>query len=135
MKEFVDLLRESCDNAVWSRGVELARADNVRGISERDNEVTLQVATRGGIISYTANLYLDDDEWECTCSSPDDPCDHVAAACIALHQARKAGISLPATKDTIGTIRYVLTRARNGIALERHVIYGDEKHLLMSTLD
>ncbi|MEO1913643.1 MAG: DEAD/DEAH box helicase [Myxococcales bacterium] len=135
MKEFVDLLRESCDNAVWSRGVELARADNVRGISERDNEVTLQVATRGGIISYTTNLYLDDDEWECTCSSPDDPCDHVAAACIALHQARKAGISLPETKDTIGTIRYVLTRARNGIALERHVIHGDDKHLLMSTLD
>ena len=135
MRAFVDSVREACDKAVWSRGVELARADAVRGISERDNEITLLVATRGGLISHTANLHLDDNEWECSCSSPDDPCDHVAAACIALHQARKAGTSLPETKEPIGTIRYALGRSRGGLSVERHVVGGGKPHLLISTLD
>ena len=135
MREFVDCVREAATKEVWSRGVELSRADSVRGISERRNEVTLQVATRGGLISHTANLHLDDNEWECSCSSPDDPCDHVAAACISLHQARKAGESLPATKETIGTLRYCLSRSRGSLAIEREVVHEGGRHLLVSTLE
>ena len=51
MKAYLDLVREACSKSVWSRGVDLTRADAVRGISESQSEVALQVTTRGGTCS------------------------------------------------------------------------------------
>ncbi len=135
MRAFMDRVREACSRSVWSRGVELSRADAVRGVSERNGEVTLQVTTRGGMVSKTTVLHLDDEEWECNCRGEDDPCEHVAAACIALHQARKSGTGLPTQADSVGTIRYRLQRGRPGLAIEREIVHGSGVHPLESSLD
>jgi len=135
MKAYLDRVREACSKSVWSRGVELTRADAVRGISESDGEVALQVTTRGGMVSHTASLYLEDEEWECSCRDVDDPCEHVAAACIALHRARKSGERLPTTSESIGTLRYRLQRGRPNLSIEREIVHQGGVHLLESTLD
>ena len=50
--------------------------------------------------------YPEDEDWECTCRGQDDPCEHVAAAVIALRRARKAGESLPRPAGAAARIRY-----------------------------
>lgn len=135
MKALLDRVRKACSRSVWSRGVELARAEAVRGMAEQPGEVTLRVTTRGGMVSHTASLYLDDDEWECSCRSSDDPCEHIAAACIALYQARKSGASLPTPSESIGTLRYRLQRGKPNLSIEREIVHSAGVHLLESTLD
>ena len=95
MKDLFEGVREACSPAVWSRGVELVRSEAVSGEQADEREVTLRVSTRGGMHSPSVTLHLEDQEWECDCSSRDDPCEHVSAAVIALRQARKQGATLP----------------------------------------
>ena len=135
MKAFMDCVREASSKPVWSRGVELTRADAVHGISEHDSDITLQVTARGGLVTHTQILYLDDLEWECDCRSSDDPCEHVAAACIALHRARKSGERLPTTREPMGRLRYRLQRGKPNLSIEREIVHSRGVHLLESTLD
>jgi superfamily II DNA or RNA helicase len=135
VREFLDEVRETASKSVWSRGVELARGEAVRGLREEDDgSVVLQVSERKGMISHTATLHLEDEEWQCSCPGPDDPCLHVAAATIALHQARKQGQSLPAPKRGDGSIHYRLTRARPSLAIERDIVHDGGVFRLESTL-
>jgi superfamily II DNA or RNA helicase len=135
MKAFMDCVREASSKPVWTRAVELTRADSVHGISEHDSDVTLQVTARGGLVTHTQILYLDDLEWECDCRSSDDPCEHVAAACIALNTARKSGERLPTTREPMGRLRYRLQRGKPNLSIEREIVHGRGVHLLESTLD
>ncbi len=135
MREFMKTVRGASSKAVWSRGVELSRADAVSLEAESGNEVNLRVVTRGGLIAPTVTLYVVDEEWECSCSSEDDPCEHVAAATIALAQARKQGKSLARMGEANGSLRYCLTRNRPGLAIEREIVTGNDRFLLESSLD
>ena len=135
MRTFLALVRESCSAGVWSRGVELTRQDAVSGVSDDGNEVTLSVATQSGMITLTVTLYLEDREWECSCSGVEFPCEHIAAATISLNQARKAGDALPTLNAKTGTLRYLLSRGRPGLSIEREIVHSDEIHVLESTLD
>ncbi len=135
MRAFLDEVRENASKSVWSRGVELARGEAVRGLREEDDgSVVLQVSERKGMISHTATLHLEDDEWQCSCPGPDDPCLHVAAATIALHQTRKNGQALPAPKRGEGSIHYRLTRSRPSLAIERDIVHDAGVYRLESTL-
>jgi len=135
VKGFLDVVRESASKSTWSRGVELTRADAVHGLSEdEDGSVLLQVQEQQGMISHTATLHVADEDWQCTCSGPDDPCRHVAAATIALHQARKQGEALPAPKTQSGTLRYRLSRSRPSLAIERDIVHAGGVYRLESTL-
>jgi superfamily II DNA or RNA helicase len=135
MEELFNAIRGSCPAETWSRGVELARADAVVGEHENEDEVVLHVATRGGLVSPSVTLYPDDEEWECSCSSHEAVCEHVAAAAIALRQARKAGHPLPSPKRATGTLRYCFRRQAGELTFEREIVSGDQVHRLATTLD
>ena len=45
-----EAMRRASPREVWSRGVELARAEAVRGVDERKGETLLRVSTRGGLL-------------------------------------------------------------------------------------
>ena len=62
-------VRGACSAAVWSQGVELARAGAVRGEREDGDTVALRVATRGGLVSPSVHLELDPPDWNCDCAS------------------------------------------------------------------
>ena len=62
-------IRGACSSAVWSQGVELARAGAVHGEREDDGAVVLRVATRGGLVSPSVHFELDPPDWNCDCAS------------------------------------------------------------------
>ena len=128
-------MREAAGPAIWSRGVELVRAGAVIGEAEREGEILLRVALRGGVLSHAVSLQPGDATWECDCRGADDPCEHVAAAVIALRRARQEGRALPApAAGGPGRIAYRFSRVPGGLALEREVVAGTSRRLLETTL-
>ena len=88
-------IREASDRAIWSRGVEIARADRVRELGVEADRVLLGVRGATGERAPRVELLLEIGAWDCDCASPDDPCEHVAAAAIAWRQSRREGRPLP----------------------------------------
>ncbi len=115
-------VRAACTPAVWSRGIELVRLGAVVGEQAGDDEARLRVATKGGMIARTVTLFLDDGDWECTCGAR--PCEHAAAAAIALKRAREEGKDLPAPAHPTGSVAYRFRRGPGGLSLERGVRMG-----------
>jgi superfamily II DNA or RNA helicase len=127
-------VRGACSAAVWSQGVELARAGAVRGEREDGDTVALRVATRGGLVSPSVHLDLDPPDWNCDCASREDVCEHAAAAVIALRQARRAGLRLPGTDQLTGRIGVRLARRGGALHFERAIVVGEREEPLQSTL-
>src|SRR5262249_18169424 len=127
-------IRSACTSSAWSQGVELARAGAVRGERERQDEVVLRVATRGGLVSPAVHLELDPPDWNCDWGSRDDACEHAAAAVIALRQARRSGERLPGADRPAGRIGVRLARRGGALHFERAIVIGDREELLESTL-
>src|SRR5262245_3756366 len=119
MEKAFAAVRAACSPAVWSRGIELVRAGAVVGEQAGEDEARLRVATKGGMIARTVVLFLDDGDWECTCGAR--PCEHAAAAVIALKRARDEGRDLPAPAHPTGSIAYRFHRGAGGLALTRGV--------------
>jgi len=136
-----ETIRSACSPAIWSSGVELVRAGAVSLEEESPEEASLRVSTRGGMLSFVVTLHPAEREWSCDCTSPDDPCEHVAAAAIALRRAGSEGKPLPGRESSgapspsaAGRLRYRLSRAGSGLALERCVVQGGREEPLVTTL-
>jgi superfamily II DNA or RNA helicase len=134
VEELFERVRDEATRGVWSRGVELARTGAVCGERDDGDEVVLRVRPDTGVVSPRVILYVDDAEWECDCGGEADPCEHVAAAAIALRRARREGQPLPAPSERAGRLRYRLRREDGGLALDRLVETGDEAVPLRTTL-
>ena len=63
---------------------QLARAGGVAVESRGAEEIVLRVRSPGRVVAPTVVLYPTENEWECDCPSRVSPCEHVAAAAIAL---------------------------------------------------
>ena len=117
------------------------RAEAVSLEEESPEESSLRVSTRGGMLSFVVTLHPTEREWSCDCTSPDDPCEHVAAAAIALRRARSEGKALPgrggsdrpSLKRPAGCAT-ALSRSGSGLALERCVVQGEHEEPLVTTL-
>jgi superfamily II DNA or RNA helicase len=116
-----EAVQEDCDRGVWSRGVELARGENVQVESRDPHEIVLRVVARAGRGAPQVTLHLDDAAWECSCVSNDDPCEHVAASVIALRRAEKTGVALPEKGERLGRLVYRLRDQGGHLLLERAV--------------
>src|SRR3954467_5341141 len=77
-------IRKPCRSGLWSSGVSLARARAVAIESSGADEIVLRVRAAGRPVPATVVLYPTELEWECDCPSRLSPCEHVAAAAIAL---------------------------------------------------
>jgi superfamily II DNA or RNA helicase len=136
MDDLFEAIKQECTRRAWSRGVELVRGDAVSGQTSSVSEVVLQVDARQGPVTPVVTLHLEDEDWECTCRGKEDPCEHIAAAVIALRRARRAGKQLPQPAQPIGRLRYSFRETAAGeLDFEREVVQGDQLHLLTSTLD
>jgi superfamily II DNA or RNA helicase len=132
-----EAVRADCASAVWSRGVELARAQAVSLERDGGDEVALRVTTRGGLICPTVLLELDDPGWECDCGTRESVCEHAVAAVIALRRARAEGRELPgegATAGAAGRIGYRITRRAGALHFERVVVGPSGEEPLRATL-
>ena len=85
--ELLETIQEEARPDVWSAGMGLARAGAVSVQSTGQEEAILRVRVPGRPAPVTTVLYPEDDVWECDCRGKVDPCEHVVAAALALHQA------------------------------------------------
>jgi superfamily II DNA or RNA helicase len=129
-----EAVRRACPPAVWSRGVELSRADAVTVEGIGDDEAVFLVSQRGGMISRTVRLYPDEGDWDCACSRDGAPCEHLAAAVIAWKRSREEGRELREGVSGPGRVGYRFSRADGALALERVVVAAGQEHPLRSTL-
>jgi len=134
LQPLFDAVRRSCPPAVWSRGVELSRGNVVTGERLEDDEAVFLVSLRGGMISRTVTLFLDDDEWDCPCSRREEPCEHVAAAVIAWQRALEVGEDVFSSEHGAGRVGYRFGRSPSGLTLERVIVQGGKEHALEATL-
>ena len=116
-----EAVQEDCDRTVWSRGVELARGENVQIESRDPHEIVLRIVGKAGRAAPQVTLHLDDQAWECSCASADDPCEHVAASVIALRREQKSGEALPEKGERSGRLVYLLRDQGGSLVLERAV--------------
>jgi superfamily II DNA or RNA helicase len=121
-----EAVREACSSGAWSRGVELSRSDSVTGERADAEEVAIRISTRGGLVCPLVTLYPAEDDWDCECASRENPCEHVAAAVIALRKARQNGHQLPDDGVGRGRIGYRFSRQNAGLSLERVVVAGKD---------
>ncbi len=129
-----EAVQEDCDRAVWSRGVELARGENVQIESRDPHEIVLRVVTKAGRVAPLVTLHLDDKAWECSCASAEDPCEHVAASVIALRREQKSGEALPAKGERMGRLVYLLRDQGGSLVLERAVEFEGRRTPLATRL-
>jgi superfamily II DNA or RNA helicase len=125
-------VRNACSTQLWSRGIELVRADAVVGERSEAHEVVVRVATKRGMIARNVTLFLDDGQWECTCGAA--ACEHAAAAVIAWKRAKDGGRELPTSHETTGTIAYRFHREPNGLGITRGIQASDSFHRFEATL-
>jgi len=123
-----ETIRGACSRVVWSRGVERAREGAVSAERVDADTAVLRVRASGGLLVPTVTLELADGGWDCDCPDAEDPCEHVAAAAIALRRARQEGRELPgAAAAAGGRLRYHLLRDGGGLAFERRIVEGERE--------
>lgn len=130
MQELFDTIREAAGTQIWSKGITLVRADAVTGDHESKDEVTLRVMDHDTGVGARVNLWLTDEDWHCDCGSAQDPCRHVAAAIIALKQARQAGKALPKSQQHAAVLSYHFTVADDQLCFYRKVTLDQEEEIL-----
>ncbi len=134
LQTLFEAVQEACPRAVWSRGVSLARADAVSVEERTADSISLRVVMRKGLDAPQVTLHPDDEDWECTCNSPDDPCDHVAAAIIAMRRAKKEGEELPTQGEGRGRVVYDLEDRDGHLWLTRNIEFQGRRTLLRGSL-
>lgn len=120
MKELFEEIRNAASKAVWSRGVELSRGDGVVGHGKMADEISLRVSVPGNAVARKVVLWPNDIDWSCDCKGKDDPCEHVAAAVIAVRRAGERGEVLPEAQGApTARIGYQFKLGPNGIEFFR----------------
>lgn len=110
---------------MWSRGVKLVRSDAVALESQDANEIVLRVRPPGLPVAPTVVLYPAELEWDCDCEGRVRPCEHLAAAAIALSQADGKPADLKTTETAGGGLIYRFRSGEGGLFLERHIAAGE----------
>ena len=123
---FFALLRKSTKAGVWSQGVSLSRDGQVVVESRDADEIVLRVKAPGRPVAPTVVLYPGEREWDCDCGGRMNPCEHVAAAAIALTagETESASSGPPPAAEVWGRLVYRLARAGEGLRLERFIASG-----------
>jgi superfamily II DNA or RNA helicase len=117
---------------VWSSGVNLVRAGAVVVESRNEEEIVLRVRSPGRAVPASAVLYPGENEWDCDCPARVRPCEHLAAAAIALGpgEAGAENVSaapLPKAEETWSRVVYRFSQVAGGMQLRRFIVSGDGK--------
>ena len=136
VQQLYEAVRESCEAGTWTRAVALARRTQAVAC-ESDAGATMAMRVRDAArpVARRVLLHVDDADWECECRAEEDVCEHVAAAAIVVHRARKRNMALPMATTAAGHVAHAFRRVDGGLALDRFVIRpGKEPARLQETL-
>ncbi|WP_164019758.1 DEAD/DEAH box helicase [Pyxidicoccus trucidator] len=153
--ELLEAVQEEARPDTWSAGMSLARSGAVSVQSVGQEEAVLRVRVTGRPAPLTTVLYPEDDIWECDCRGKVDPCEHVVAAALILHQSvtQRAPVSRAPTqaapaRPPVAQARpaparpgaapkpermvYRFKRVNGGLQLERLVVRPDNTARLLA---
>lgn len=133
LDELFDAVRGACSAGTWSKAVELVRRLSVSSDGALDGEILCRVNVPNRVVPHTVQLYPDDAEWACDCTSRAPCCEHVAAAVIAVRKARAEGRELSRGKSHGGRLMHRFSRHRGELSLERVLVLGDGKEKPLTT--
>jgi len=125
-----EAIRAEAPERTWSQGVTWARDRRVAGAGMSGDELAFEVRTPGRPAPFEVILIPRHEEWECSCPSKEAVCAHVVAAVLA---AEQAGDAQP-TGTPGATIRYLLSPAPGGIAVDRALVRGETSEPLPAAL-
>jgi superfamily II DNA or RNA helicase len=129
-----DAIRAEATERTWSQGVALARDGRVSGRRKAVDEIELEVRVPGRPTPFEVTLDAAHGEWECSCETRDAVCSHVVASVLSAQAAARAGDALPTSARSLAAIRYLLTPAPGGVAVERQLVRGDRSEPLAAPL-
>ncbi len=141
MEEFASyfaLIQKTCLPGVWSKGVGLARSNSViaDAFSAEESEWKFRVHVLDKTVSPKVTLWPEDEDWYCDCSDPNDVCPHVAAVVIALKtgslKSQPSGAPAADKQPYQGIVTYRFTRQKDLLSLDRFIVFGDSKELLLT---
>ncbi len=125
------VVRRNSRPGTWSSAVTLHRSGAVALESREAEEVVYRVRVPGRPVAVTVVLYPGEREWDCDCGGRVSPCEHVAAAAIALAgPAEESGGAAEAPAPAASTaswgrVLYRFSRADGGLRLRRFIAAGD----------
>lgn len=133
MHNLFSAIREASSKTVWSKGVSLSRQDSVSSNLLTPEEAILKVKVSGRAVSPTVKLWPIDEDWNCDCLSPNDPCEHVVAAAIKLKQAQESNTPIPPSAKNAYSVYYAFTAKKGQLKLERHIVKDGKQITLPSS--
>lgn len=133
MDELFQTIRESCSKQIWSKAVELVRIGEFAAAENKDS-IVVNIISKESAVQPIVTLFVAEQDWQCTCSSEENPCHHVAAAIIAIRRSREKGQNLPAAAATTGRLEYQFYTQNNRLLLRRLITGGGETQTLDTTL-
>ena len=133
MDEFFQTIREACSSKTWSKAVELVRIGTFAA-TQKGDAVVVNINSAESAVQPIATLFVEDQDWQCTCSSAENPCHHVAAAIIAIRRAREKGQDLPKAAEDVGRLQYQFHTENHNLLLKRIIVQGTATQPLTTTL-
>ena len=125
--KIVEAIRRATLPAVWGRGVKLVRGEGVVLQSQDKDELVLRVRAPGVTVAPLVVIYPGELEWDCDCEGRVRPCEHIAAAAIALSQTDGATAPLATTATSGGRVVYRFTSSESGLGVERLIASGEDQ--------
>jgi superfamily II DNA or RNA helicase len=138
-----EAVRKACGTGLWSQGVKLAREGAVLFETKQASEVVARVRSPRHAVPPTVTLYVEDGEWTCDCGGRVDPCEHVAATAIALHQGVEAAPAQEAPaveakprapEPARAHVGYRFTRQDRSLYLQRAIVSEGQERPLPTAL-
>ena len=115
-----DFILESSQKRVLQRAERAldTQSGKVEICTQEDGEFTL-------LVDGHLEVWIAEDDWECTCTSKVSPCQHVMMSVLAIQR----GSAMQRTKTTVpGHIRHKLVESATGIVLNRVWVQQSEEY-------
>lgn len=118
---------------MWSNAVAMARRKIFFAEKIEDSGYKVQLRDQSEGLNPTVELFVEDEDWTCTCGGA-DPCVHVAASAISIKRHLDAGEGLPGTEKEVAQIVYEWYEIDDDLHLRRKLSYEGREEVLHVSL-
>lgn len=135
MEQLFTIIRENCSKQKWSKAIELSRIAELQIEKYTKSECSLHLLNPRKAVSSTIKLWFKDEDWNCDCSSKEDPCLHIATSTIMLRNDKSLITQHQSNNLKLkAKISYDFFRSDGCLVLKRAIVSGKKNISITSTL-